>query len=595
MERADMHRHGPRCRGTDERGTVLVVTAVSMVTLFAAGSLSIDIGNLSVRKSTVQSIADAASMDARFGLNNGAGSCSAAAALADQSANNNGFAYAAPGNSLSVVLGTVIPSKHFVPDAVSCANGDPAQGSASAVQVHVAGTVAYIFGSGSGTASATGTWSSLPEMTGVRVGSYLANNDPTDSVLGGFLGGLLGPPNNTNVQAVGYNGLAGGGVTLGQLATALSVGSPTAALADNITYSQLIAATISALTNNPNDPGASAALVALKSLSSELSISSSATFSLSKLVSFATPGAASAADIAINVLDLVMGGAELENGQNFLSAPNLNVTIAGLMPSTLAATLDSLGLVNASLVSVNTSVAAIQAAQTAYGPTGTSASTAQVAIETTAVVTAQVGVNVLGVNGLTAASVTFTVPLTFDLAGATGQITSISCTSGYPVTILTTANVAGEYLGTPSIAGNTVVIPPSTPMASLTVPLATGGTLTAGAAGGLSAFLPSSSQSFTFTGPFSATTGLRQRGGHNAQDQPSLYPAVNVSLTATGSTSVSVPLTVFDNTVDSISAALVTAMNSPLVQLGIEVGGAVTDNVAYPDSAGVICNNGQLF
>lgn len=558
-------------------------TAIILVVLLGATGLSFDIGNLTVHKTALQAVADAAAMDSRFALADGTGSCALALQLADESATNNGLAYSAPGNSVSVTLGTVTSVDNvetFTPDPVSCANGDPAQATATAVQVHVAGTVPYFFSPGSGTPSATATWTSVPPMTGVRVGSYLANLDPSATLLNGFLGGLLGPPNTSNIQAVGYDGLASGGVTLGQLATALSVGTPRQALADNITYGQLITATISALTNNPSDPGASAALAALQTLNSEVAFSTATTFSLGKLVSLSSPGDGNAAATAVDVLDLVMGGAELENGQNFY-ASNLGITL----PSTLATTLDSLGLLNAQVVSVNTSVAAIQAAQTAYGPVGTSVSTAQVVVETTATVSAQVNVGLLSL-----ADVTFTVPLSFNLAGATGTITSISCASGDPVTISTSSNLAGEYLGPASISGNAVVVPAAAPLVALSVL-----GLSAGASGSLTATLLPTTQVFTFTGPFSSTTGLRSRGGHNAQDQPSLYPAVNVSLTATGSTAVVVPVSLFDTVVNSISASLVSAMNPVLVNLGIEVGGAVTDNVAYPGSPGVTCANGQLF
>lgn len=575
-----------RSRARDERGSVLVVTAFALAALLAAAAVSVDVGNLSFTKRNLQSVADAAAMDARFALGQGANTCSQALTLADQSASRNNFAPTASGNALAVSLGTtsvVGGAETFTADSSPCP-GDTDQAAATAVQVHVSGNFTRVFGS-TAASSATATWTALPSGTGVRVGSYLAAVNPSNSLLGGFLGPLVG---NSSIQAVGYNGLASGYVTLGQLATALGVGSPSAALTDSITYPQLLSATISSLNANPSDPGAAAALTVLQSFSAQVTGTFPANITLGQLLGVATPGASSAADASLNVLDLVTGGAEIANGQRFATAPNLSVNIPN-PTTTLLPQLAALGLTNPQLVGVTTSVAAIQAPQSAYGPVNTSARTAQFAVETTATVTANLAI------GLTTANVTFTVPMTFDLAGATARITSISCASGQPVTISTQANTSYALVGTPLVSQTTVSPDPNTPLVSVNA-LSLGLVTLAGSAS-TALSQPSPAQTFTFTGPFdSPTTGVRDLGGPpaNSLSQPSLNPTLSVTLTPSV-LGIGLPLSLLNSAVDAIASSLAGATAPLVTQLGLEVGGADTYNLAYPDSTGVACGNGELY
>lgn len=590
-----------RRRARGQEGAILVFTAVALVALLGATALSVDFGRLTVHKRSLQAVADAAAADARFALGQ-ASANTGVVTMADASALRNGFDPNAAGNSLVAIPGTnalVNSVQTFCPWAgasLPTPAGCPAAITdltlSTAVQVTVSGSIPFFFapaagGALSGSASATGTYSTslggpITPMTGVRVGSYLAAADPSNgSDLGSLLGGLLG---DSSIQAVGYSGLASGDVTLGQLATALGVGTPSRALTTSVSYPQLVAATISALDANPSDPGASAALTVLNGLSTELTGSFPTNITLGQLLNLSSPGDASAASAYLNVADIVTGGAEISNGQNFLSAPGISLA---LDPATLLPELKALGVINSQLGAVKASVTAIQAPQSAYGPVGTKASTAQVAVTATATVTAQMDVQVLGVIGLQLADVTFTVPVTFDLAGATGQVTSISCGSGTPVTIATTANTSAAYLGDVSMVGGAVTPQPPTALLSLTVL-----GLTAGATGDASTALAQASpdQSFTFTGPFSA--GVR---GPDSLSQPSLDPSFNLTLTATGSSSVVVPVTTLASASDDIAGNLVTAMNPLLTQLGAQVGGADTYNLAYPATNGVACATSGLF
>lgn len=632
---------------------MLVLTALALVALMGATAFSVDIGRLTVHKRNLQAIADAAAIDARFGIGQGAtfaDADSGVTGLAQASAERNGFDYSQKSNAVNAWVGQAVVNanvEQFCPHQGAQLDGsplptppsctpitDPSQ--ATAVEVKVSGSIPFLFapaagGPASGGASATATYSTVTPpsgsatttttttggggttttttpgggggptgLTGARVGSYLASVDPTGgSTLAGALSGLLGCATvtglcaNGTIQALSYNGLASGDVSLGQLAAVLGAGSPDAALTTKITYKQLLSATISALTGNPSDPQVAATLSALRALDTELTGTFSADITLGQLLKLSSPGDASAANAYINVLDLVSGGAEIANGQHFLSAPGLGVTIPA---TTLVPQLKTLGFINPQPDGVSVGIAAIQAPQTGYGGVGTTVSTAQLAVTATATVTAQIKVSVVGILGLQLANVTLSVPVTFGLAGATGIITSISCGAGTPVTISTAANTSYAYLGNVTIANNAVTPRPPTQLVSLSVL-----GLTGGATGDASTALaqPSPNQSFPFTGPFdSPSPGVRDLGGppNNSLDQPSLDPSFNLSLTATGNSAIGIPTTALASAATDISGDLSSSLGPVLQQIGLQLGGADTYNLAYPGSSGVACaGTGGLF
>ncbi len=428
-----------RPRAGDERGSVLVFTAVSLVVLLGAAALSVDIGNLSFTKRNLQSIADAAAMDARFALDQGANSCAQAVALADQSAANNNFDLAMSGNTLTVTLGStgvVNNVETFVPDPATCTvpGADTAQAAATAVQVQTTGNVAYFFapvvsGIASGTPSATAFWTGGPAETGVSIGTTLASfNTANSALLDPLFSGLLG--GNVDLTAVGYQGLTGAHVTLGQLAAALNIGSVSQLLTTQITFGQLLTAEAYALGTGPQGATVTAEIAALNGLVGTATSSSfPTTFSLGQLINVADPGAASAADVSSNVLGLITAGAEIAEGTGAnakaINIPNVSLGLAGL-------------------TTTNVTASVIQAPQVAYGPVGTSATTSQVQVALTMTVDVPL-------------VATVTIPLTVTAASGRATIAQITCPGTTPPEFSVNTQALTLNLGTQT---NPLVIAP---------------------------------------------------------------------------------------------------------------------------------------
>jgi uncharacterized membrane protein len=436
----------PRGWAHDERGSVLIFTAAALAALVGAVALSVDIGNLSYNKRNLQTIADAAAMDARFALNQGASSCAQAVTLADQSALNNNFDPTASGNSLTVTLGTtnvvsdtvtlgttkeIIQHDHFVPDPASCTvpGADPAQAAATAVQVQTTGNVAFFFAPGSVTPAATAVWTGGPAETGVSIGTTLASfNTANSALLNPLFSGLLG--GSVDLTAVGYQGLAGANVTLGQLAAALNIGSVSQLLTTQITYGQLLTAEAKALGTGPQGATVTAEIAALNGLVATAAGGSfPTTFSIGQLINVADPGAGSAADISSNVLGLITAGAEIAQGTGAnakaINIPNVDLGLAGL-------------------TTTNVSASVIQPPQMAYGPVGTSATTSQVQVALTMTVDVPL-------------VATVTIPLTVTAASGTATIAQITCPGSTPPEFSVDTQALTLNLGTQA---NPLVIAP---------------------------------------------------------------------------------------------------------------------------------------
>ncbi|MGH9058625.1 MAG: hypothetical protein ACRDZY_03780, partial [Acidimicrobiales bacterium] len=205
-----------------------------------------------------------------------------------------------------------------------------------------------------------------------------------------------------------YDGLANADVTLGKLTTALKAGTTSQALSTQISYADLLSAVVAALTANSKDPGAEAAISVLGTIQAALPVYLPHTLTLGQLLSVADPGGAAVADASVDVWALVTGGAEIANGQHFLTVPGFKATVPNLLAGL------PVGVTNPKLVSVTASLAAIQPPQTAYGPVGTSAHTAQVVAQAEAKITADIGLGPLSV-----VAVTLDVPVTVVGAAAT--------------------------------------------------------------------------------------------------------------------------------------------------------------------------------
>ncbi|MER3452387.1 MAG: hypothetical protein C4344_01425 [Acidimicrobiia bacterium] len=414
-------------REAAERGAVLILGAVFATVAIVGAALAVDIGRIVQDKRNDQRVADLVALDAVRGLQDTTGTDkrTLVTAIAQNSALRNGFNPSATGNQMTVELGTIANgTTTFVP----IPPGNPAaDATANAVRVRLTSVVPFFFQAGSRTVAAT----AIARLTGgpigtVRVGSTLVSADfdtaPLNqlyaTILNRFLNSTLAttglPPGTLSLSAVSWKGVAASSVTLDQLATALGVGSPSQALAATITYARLLRASADALRAS-GDPSKVQVATALETIEAQFRAATGMTLRLGDLVSVAGDAGdgSDIADLALNTLDLVRGGAIVGNTTHFLAFDLLT------RDSPLLS-----GIPNLQSVRVRANL--IEAPRTAVGPVGikpdgsyaTVARTAQVDLS----LSARIGLSLLGVG------VTAEVPFYIEGGRALAALTSMTCT-----------------------------------------------------------------------------------------------------------------------------------------------------------------------
>lgn len=336
----------PRCQ--DERGAVLVFVALAMVVLIGSTALAVDIGQLTNKNRDLQAVADVVSLDAVRavdGISNVAALSDATngpvtLAVADSALRNGNF----PVDLLTVDLGSITGTDPFVVAT------DPAA-IPNAVRVTANGVVDFSFMPGERATSRKATAvRQATEAAGFSVGSFLAGVDTRgNAVLDTIFLNSFG----ANATVLGYNGLVGSSVTLGALAAELGFGSPTELLASDISARDLLLASADAL---PQDGTQTAAINILNTMAATASTTSY--FKLGDFITIEQPGDGAAAQGELDVLGLLTASAFVINGQHVITIPQAQLNILGLGDVTFE--LD-----------------VIEAPQTAFGPVGVSAKTAQ--------------------------------------------------------------------------------------------------------------------------------------------------------------------------------------------------------------------------
>lgn len=322
-------------RRGDESGAVLVIVAMAVTMLMAATALSVDIGRVVVTNRQLQSVADAAAMDA-VSLLNGSPVSTVVTAVDNEAraaASRNGFVPAADGgptgNTLTVALGTWDPAHaSFSPLADTDATDIP-----NAVQVRTGAIIDYVFQVGSATLGRSGAAAAIP-LAGFSIGSYLASFDSTQvAVLDGLLA-AFGPP--VSISAVGYEGLASTSIQLKHLANVdASIGSVSNLLSGTISTKRLLVDIAADLAEDANalvgggNASAAATVEADQGIINGLATSATTTASVQvcRIVdvdSSCTPSDGSAGAASVNLLSLVTGMAEIADGSNGFS-----VTLGG--------------------------------------------------------------------------------------------------------------------------------------------------------------------------------------------------------------------------------------------------------------------------
>lgn len=333
-----------RCRD-EEGGAVLAMTAFLTVVIITIAAFAVDLGLQRSAIRDMQSLADAAAMDAARKLP----SC------------DNGMLTTAANQSKQrhgTVIGDDEPLQAFAGHLNSAGEfvAGSRAGVCDAVRVTSVTTVARVFATGDGDAvrSAVGT-RGTPEVC-FSVGTRALTVDPGGTrVLGPILRRIL----DANLSVVGYDGLANlksVQMPLLGLASALNVGSPQALLAlPAVTLGDFLLATATALPQQGN----AANVALLRTLAVDLQ---DVTLSMSDILALST-ASSGGLNADVDALDLIAAAIVAANGTNSIAVQDFGITLPA-------------NLLNATLGLVVT-----EPPQVACGPVGTTARSAQVRLD----------------------------------------------------------------------------------------------------------------------------------------------------------------------------------------------------------------------
>jgi uncharacterized membrane protein len=404
-----------RSRRDDERGAVLVFTAICMIVLLWASAMGVDVGFSVWGSRQAQAMADTTALDLARYIN-----------LADNYNTDAGVQNYLNGKMANVVIDnasnatlSVTPGLWsggtFKVPSYGCAlltPPNPLEPPCNAVQVTAGQSVPQIFyggfrvltGHGTG-ANGSSVAADTPESS-FSIGTYLATYTAQDTAVLNVILGSLGA--SVNLTAVGYQGLANTTVTLNQLITASgTLLTPANVMTQSLPGSEWSTIWQDAVANQvvqlncgvSPTPGPCNAASALSSLGSW-----STSASLCQMVSINGSSCANATvstpalSTGLNLLQTLTSEAEGANGSNALNVTSaLGLTVPGLGISNVQLALDQ-----------------GQVPRVAYGATGTTASTSQV--------TADLQMN-LSASGVSLG--VLDVPLSS--ASGTATLSSLSC------------------------------------------------------------------------------------------------------------------------------------------------------------------------
>lgn len=456
-----------RAARRDEHGAILILSAAGLVLAMIMAALAVDLGMLASEIRTDQKVADLAALD---GVRVLPGNPTAIATESACGASRNKFPCGSPGFAVVVQWG---------PSADGPWSTDPGQLSAAkAVKVSATSPHKNFFPFVSPTSpSKTRSGVALiSEIATFSLGSKLATVNTTDALLyNSVFSGLLGlpavpAPAALNLTALGYQGLAGGTVSLADLVAAdPSLGTVDQLATGSVSVKKLAQASLSALNNKAagGDLAAAAAATALGSFATN--IPAGLSVNMGGILQFDNPDDPAAAGAQINVFDLLSTAgqsAQIANGNNLILVPNLTLGIPGLTTSTL-----KLHLIEAPIIRSG------PARVDATSPTGyaTWGQTAQMGVE----LDTRMVVGVCAV-----LCVDLRQPITISAAKATGSLTAIRCgTVTNENDILVNTLGANASVAAASITVRTLLTNLTVPALGANVPIA-GGT-----------------ESKTFTGP----------------------------------------------------------------------------------------------
>jgi uncharacterized membrane protein len=498
-------------RRREERGAIILLASVGIVVAMVAGGLAIDAGVLSVEARNDQRVADLAALDGVRALPNDP------LPAVQQSATRNKFPFTKPGYQLTVLWND---------PATGVFGNDPALlPVATQVRVIAKSPHKRVFalstsGSSAVDRKATATVGNPPPcpplpyvcvisdgspLGTVRVGSSAATLSSSESViLNRLLTNTVGGSHSTG--AIGWQGIANGNVSFSRLRTALGMsgGTTDSVLDANLTYRQLLDATVDAL-NADGSPSSVAAATPLAQIASQVSATAGTTLQLRRLLDVTgnVGGGADIADATINVRDIVMGGLILADTDHFATF-NLGVSDIPGLPGT----------------GVTVKFGLIEAPQVKSGPPKdgsgiyrTVAHTAQIRLLVELDLPVDLG-SVLDI-GLGLAVINLKIPYYLEGASATASLDTMTCAAGNDVpssvTIFGETSVATTSLGTVADADlrtpSTVAVAATTTLGSVSVNvLLTSVTITVRTNPVVTSTFPGHSGLLTFNPPYTGTT-----------------------------------------------------------------------------------------
>jgi len=435
-------------RRHDERGAILILSAVFLIVMVLATALAVDIGLEGVDKRNDHKVADLAALDGARALASSVIPCvdavrfAAATVAANQSALRNGFNPLASGNSVKLDVGTWDPVARTyttVDPGVAC--------TANAVHVVVGSVTHYQFQPLSQTMSVdavatanevvqpqpppTTTTTTPPASSsmygGFELGSFLATIDSTqaallDEVVCQKLAGVSLPNvgalpvscPNFNLSAASWQGLGNANITMDELGKALAangvIGSPSQVGGATVQVDQLFKATGDVLKNN-GDTGDATVMYNLAQ-----GVSGSFSQPIPKLVDQqGSQGSAFAATQPVNVAKLIIGSVttQIANGTNALAVADTGISV----PNAIS------GL----------NLAVVQGPSSYDGPLSATGSPVITSTQLSGATSTKSGLNIqlnslpVSILGLTGVTVSGTVTLAMTGAGAQGQIQNPVC------------------------------------------------------------------------------------------------------------------------------------------------------------------------
>lgn len=313
-------------------------------------------------------------------------------------------------------------------DASGAFKVDPYPEIPSAVRVAASTSVDFSFAPGSGGASRSAV-AETEANSCFSIGSWLAGLDTSAGTVTSLLNPILG---DTNLTAVGYQGLANAEVSLLDLVNAPSIDVGTLdglVAADDITVGDLMLATVQALQNQ----GDSDSLAAVEVLNGVIgtNLVGNVIIDVGDIIDLTTAGDG-ALDARLNVLDLLAGAVTVADGGNLIGVPELDLDLPGL-------------------ANTSQSVTILEAPRLACGGAGAQASTAQVQVSASGTLGTTVNIPLGG-------SITIGGPLSLaaGLGEATASLGEVSCAPDViPVSVDTAASSLNQSL-TLGVTGNDI-------------------------------------------------------------------------------------------------------------------------------------------